>query len=371
MLFVGGIVRSYIVFWLTLILVFAVSTQAEVVKIGLIAPLEALHSQIGEEMRNGALLAEEEINADKEGKFHLEVLVENGEYTPAKATATFESLTKEKNAHYIIGPFNFGQTKVLAPLANEKKILLIGNYSKAPEISDAGDYVFRLTYNSLSEAAFLGRFIASHMKSETLSALVVDDQISTMHITAIEKALKEGGKKLGLVEKFSVSAKDIRPQILRIRRTKPTDILILAPVGKLGSIVKQALEWKVSARFYSLGAEENEIIKSVGNLPEELVFSSAWTKDLSYDSVKEFTLKYDAKFKREASFAAAVTYDATQLVMGCVERGGDSVELTRKCLYEVKAFSGASGPLSIDEKGDAIRHFYAKKTQDGGALVIQ
>jgi branched-chain amino acid transport system substrate-binding protein len=125
-------------------------TQSDEIKIGAILPLTGEAAEYGEDAKLGIDLAVEEINAAGgiNGKM-IQVVYEDSQATPSQGVAAIQKLITVDKVPVIIGAMASSVTLAIAPIAEENKVVLLSPASTAPQITEAGDYIFR---NEVSDA---------------------------------------------------------------------------------------------------------------------------------------------------------------------------------------------------------------------------
>lgn len=347
---------------------FALSRQkneAETIRIGVIAPLTGVRADAGEFTRNALAIAEEEINADTARKFRVQFLFEDSKYEPAPAVSALHKLIDVDGIRYIIGPHGSSEVLAAAPVAEQAKVILIAPASQTSEVSQAGDYIFRLIHNSAQEAPVSASFAAQKMKSDTLHFLALNTAITDAYLKDFTPTFEKAGKKIGLVEKFDSKAGDFKTELAKIKSKNPTDVFLIATPKHAGLILKQASELGVKAQFYNIGVEGPDIIQIAGSAAEGLLYPYSYDSTGKDARVAHFYTKYAARFKREPDTIAVNVYDAAFLLTDCMERMGNDVEKVKHCLYDTRDYRGASGAFSIDANGDAVKSIFFKTIRNG------
>ena len=122
-------------------------------------------------------------------------------------------------------------------------------------------------------------------------------------------------------------------------------------------IIKQMHELGMKMQIY--GNESTGSIAATSSTPslyDGLIFAQL-AIDRESPKTREFIEKYRKKFK-VSDIPYVITpeaYDTVKLLAEMVQQCGDDVEKVKACLYQVRNYQGASGPLSIDEHGDGLR----------------
>lgn len=369
---------SRVILWLVVLAVivvggFAVNRQkgTETIKIGVIAPLTGVRADAGEFTRNALAVAEEEINADTARRFKAQFLFEDSKYEPAPAVSALRKLIDVDGVRFVIGPHGSSEVLATAPIAEQARVILIAPASQTSEVSQAGDYVFRVIHNSAQEAPISALFVARRMKSDTIHFLALNTAITDAYLKDFAPVFEKAGKKIGLVEKFDSKAGDFKTELVKIKSKNPTDIFLIATPKHAGLILKQANELGVKVQFYNIGVEGPDIIQIAGPAAEGLLYPYSYDSARKDESVTRFYVVYSARFKREPDTIAANVYDAAFLISNCVEKVGDDVEKVKQCLYETKDFNGASGVFSIDENGDAVKNIFFKTVKNGQFVRVE
>lgn len=342
--------------------------EIETIKIGVIAPLTGVRADAGEFTKNALAIAEEEINADAVRKFKTQFLFEDSRYEPAPAVSALRKLIDIDDVRYIIGPHGSSEVLAAAPVAEQQKVILIAPASQTSEVSQAGDYIFRLIHNSAQEAPVSAAFVAQRMKGGTLHFLALNTAITEAYLKDFTPPFEQAGKKIGLVEKFDSKAGDFKTELAKIKSKNPTDVFLIAAPKHAGLILKQANELGIKAQFYNIGVEGPDLLQLAGSAAEGLLYPYSYDVAGKSERVAHFYNAYAARFKGEPDTVAANVYDAAFLVSDCVEQVGDEVEKVKQCLYATKNFNGASGIFSVDENGDAVKNIFFK-TVKGGKFV--
>ena len=339
--------------------------ENETIKIGVIAPLTGVRADAGEFTQNALAIAEEEINTDPARRFKVQFLFEDSRYEPAPAVSALRKLIDVDRVRYVIGPHGSSEVLAAAPVAEQAKIVLIAPASQTSEVSQAGDYIFRIIHNSAQEAPVSAVFVAEKMKSDTIHFLALNTAITDAYLKDFTPPFEAAGKKIGLVEKFDSKAGDFKTELVKIKAKNPSGIFLIATPKHAGLILKQASELGIKAQFYNIGVEGPELIQLAGSAAEGPLYPYSYDSAGNNERTKRFYGAYTARFAREPDTVAANVYDAAFLIADCIEKVGDEVEDVKQCFYETDNFNGASGVFGIDDNGDAVKTIFFKTVKDG------
>ncbi|OHA16570.1 MAG: hypothetical protein A3C79_01400 [Candidatus Taylorbacteria bacterium RIFCSPHIGHO2_02_FULL_45_28] len=337
---------------------------SETVKIGVIAPLTGARADAGEYSRNALEIAEKDIN-ESGGKYKVSFVVEDSRYEAQTAVSALRKLIDLDNTKFIIGPYGSSEVMAAGPVAEQSQVLMIVTGAQSSEISQLGDYVFRMIHNSDQEAPIFARFVAGKMKSDTIHFLALNTAITDPYVKTFRSVIEAQGKKVGLIEKFDSKANDFRTELSKVKSLNPTDIFLIITPKQGAVLLKQANELGITAQFYNIGVEGPELLTQSDGASEGLLYPYSYDDLNSDSSVRSFYDSYKGQFGTSPDTIAANTYDAARLIHSCFEKVGINVVAVKACLYETKDYHGAGGTFSIDEKGDAIKSIFVKMIKDG------
>src|SRR2546423_5646168 len=118
--------------------------EDEIIKIGCLVSTTGSGARWGQNSRKGIDLAAEEINAGGgvNGK-KIQVIYEDTQTDPKTAVSAFRKLVDVDGVKTCIADVISSDVLAVAPIANEKNVPLISPGASSPEITNAGDFVFR------------------------------------------------------------------------------------------------------------------------------------------------------------------------------------------------------------------------------------
>jgi branched-chain amino acid transport system substrate-binding protein len=335
------------------------------IKIGFIGPLTGPAASYGIPQKNGATLAVEEINVagGLNGK-KIEIIYEDSQMDPNKAINAVKKLIDVDKVSSIIGETTTAGTLAIADTVNKNKIALISPSASGAKITDAGDYVFRISPSDTFQATVAAKFISEIGFKRGAIVFTNDDWGA-----GIEKALREDFSKLGgtiaASEGCTPGTQDFRTQLIKIKDLKPDFIFIPLHPAESAIFLRQVKELNVPGQI--IGADnfsEKAILKTAGKAAEGVIFTMP--RSPSGKAYEEFAKKYKEKFNEDASYSAAAAYDCVNLLIQVMKKAGMVGENIKNTLYSIKDFAGVSGKIGFDKNGDVnTKEFSVVQIQKG------
>jgi branched-chain amino acid transport system substrate-binding protein len=343
----------------------------EVVKIGFIGALTGDGAPIGEAARNAAMIAIDEINA--EGGQQYEVIYEDGKCSGPTSASAAQKLISVDKVQLIIGGMCSSETLGAAPIAEEAKIVLLSPVSSSPDITKAGDYVFR----TFASDATSGTKIAETIWSRGLKKIAVISEQTDYSLAlknVFEARYKELGGEVLISEGYASATKDFRSQLSKIRATNPEAIYLVPQTPASGEILLAQLnESGLTVPRFS-----NELVTTPSlldsGLSDGIVFAEV-NFNTEAPGARMFIDKYTSRFgelsPNSPPIYAASTYDAVYLLTDLITEHGVNPDRIKNALYKVKDRPGTVGKLTIDANGDALREYILKQVANGTIVPVE
>lgn len=327
---------------------------AETIELGFIGPLTGDVASYGMTERHATELAIEEINARGgiRGK-HVRVIYEDGACSGKEAAIAAEKLLNVDRVNIILGGGCSGETLGAAQVTEKHNAILFSAFSSSPDITTAGDYVFR---NAPSDA----------QGGEDLARLIIDD--GHMHVAilseqtdfahALRAVFRQHFERLGgeivADETYGTDVKDYRTHLLKIREVAP-DALILNPQSGIsgGLAARQARELGIGVPLYgNMGFGSADAKATGGSALTGLKYIDAPGLSDANPQAQAFIGKFRELYGEPANeYEAAARYDSVHILADALEACGEETSCIRDYLYSLQ-YNGTIGMYSFDRNGD-------------------
>jgi branched-chain amino acid transport system substrate-binding protein len=326
-----------------------------VVKIGSVAPLTGGIAHLGKDNENGARLAIDEANAGATSfggrKVKFELLSEDDQEDPKVGNTVAQKLVDAKVAG-VVGHLNSGTTIPASAIYNQAGIPMISGSATNPDLTAQGfKGVFRVVGRDDQQGPAIASYLAEQKKPKT--AAVIDDatQYGEGLANEVEKTLKAAGVKVLPREKGTNKTVDWKAVLTKIKGKKPDVVFYGGMDATGGPLLKQARELKMTSVFaFGDGACTDKMAELAGPAAEGLLCSQAGIPVQA--AGKKFLDAYKAKFKVDPILYSPFTYDAANLLILAMKKAGSADPAKYLPVLAASNFSGASGNIQFDEKGD-------------------
>ena len=347
------------------------AAAATEVKIGHVGPLTGGIAHLGKDNENGARLAIEEANAagvkigDKAVKFTL--VAEDDQADPKVGTTVAQKLV-DAGVVGVVGHLNSGTSIPASPIYNQAGIPVISGSATNPKLTEQG---FKNQFRVVGRDDQQGPAIASYLATEKKPKLVavIDDATAYGEGIAneVEKTLKAANIKVLPREKGTDKTTDWKAVLTKLRGRNPDAVFYGGMDATGGPLLKQGRELGMKAVFsFGDGACTDKMKELAGDAAEGLLCSQAGIPPQA--ASKKFLDAFKKRFNADPILYAPFTYDAVNLLIEAMKKAGSSDPKTYLPELQKINFTGASGNIQFDEKGDRKDAEMTIFTMKGGKI---
>jgi branched-chain amino acid transport system substrate-binding protein len=350
---------------------------ADTVKIGLMAPLTGSWASEGQGMKKIVELLAEQQNA-KGGVLgqKIEVVTEDDGGDPRTASLAAQRLTT-KGVVAVVGTYGSSVTEASQTIYDEAGIPQIANGSTAIRLTEKG---FKKFFRTAPRDDEQGRMAAQTIEKLGFKKVaILHDSTSYAKGLADEAnaLLKKKGAEVVFFDALTPKENDYTAILTKLKGANPDVVLFTGYYPEAGLLLKQkkGMNWNVP--FIGGDATNNvDLVKIAGKAAEGFYFlSPPQPQDLDTPDAKAFLADYQKKYNElPPSIWAVLAGDGFRVVVAGIAgaKSTDGVKVADYLHKDLKNFSGLSGPIAFDTKGDREGEVYrVYKVDAEGKFVMQ
>jgi branched-chain amino acid transport system substrate-binding protein len=345
------------------------------ITIGINLPLTGADAHDAELIKDGAMLALDEANAQggvAGYKINVTVLDDGtataGQYDPAQAATNARKMVSDNSVVAAIGPQMSGSGKAMAPILSQGNLAIVTPSSTNPDITDpkfAGQYRpagKAIYFRTVTTDAFQGPNMANYF-IDTLkvkSVYVLDD--SGAYGVGIADAFQRQAEKRALKvlgrDQLNPKEADYTTVLTKIKSLNP-DSLYYGGVAQAGvKVVKQSYD--IMPKIIRAGGDGlygAEILKGAGFPSAEGLYATIAAPNLLENpDAKPWVERFVKKYGQQPENYSITAYDAALVILDAVKRVAESgKEVNRGNVRDAIQTSKAKtlqGVVSFDDNGD-------------------
>jgi branched-chain amino acid transport system substrate-binding protein len=328
-------------------------------------------SQDNLELFEAVRFAVDEINAS--GGLHgrqIHLMEYDNQSTPIQSRIVARQAVKD-GAVAVIGASWSSHSLAIAPFLQKMKIPMVTPDSTHPDITKAGDYIFRTCFDDSLQGKALSNFARETLKASTA---VIIRNITSDYSLGLSKIFAEnfstGGGTVYEMLNFKSQRTDFTDLLKEVKALNP-DVLFIPGHSESGFVVRQAQQMGITAKI--LGADGwpyRQFYANGGQDLKEGYYTAHWSKSLDTEKTRDFIKRYKEVY--EVTDFAATTYDAAMLLFDAIRRAESlNPASIRTALAATRDFDGVTGKISFNENGDSIKQVVLMKITDGRPALLK
>ena len=351
------------------------SSGAETVVIGGSGPLTGNYATYGISVRQGALLAVNELNA-KGGVngMQLELKFDDNEADGTKAVSSYATLM-DKGMHVTLGGTTSGCTIAVAEEAQKDGILLLTPSGSQKDCTKY-DNAFRVCYMDPDLGFYSANFIKDNNMASKVAVLYDKSNDYSAGVTeAFLNQAKEIGLEVVTQQAYTDQSNTDFSVQLQAVKSSGADLLFMPIYAQEAAyVLTQAGKMNLDVKFFGADGMDG-IIEKIGeeNLKyaEGLILLTPYSADSPEEPTVSFVKNYKENFGGQVPDQfAADAYDAVYIIAACLEKSGakpsdkDFNEKMIAAMTEIEV-TGVTGTMTWSENGEPTKPAKAVEIVEG------
>ncbi|MBU0727984.1 ABC transporter substrate-binding protein [Patescibacteria group bacterium] len=346
----------------------AASELPDVIKIGYIGPLSGNAAAYGQDVKEGIELYFTQ-NPSIDGKT-VEVIYEDGKCNGQDSANAAQKLITVDKVAVILGGQCSGETLAAAPIAEQNQVVMISSLSSSPDVTTAGDYIFR---NYPSDMKVSGTLVDDLLDKDYKAIAILAEQTdysqAFSHAIKVHLESREEGDRLVVQESYSVDNTDFRTLLAKVQEAEADVLISIAqtPVTN-GFTVKQAAELGLDIQIYGTDTIDGVDFFDAAKDAAEGVKMVVVSEDPSRKGYNDFVANTEPA--QASPVFPAFGYDSANLAANAIAAVGYDATAIKDWFYSMKKFKGIASDVSFDENGDNLVAASIKVAKNGKFVLI-
>ncbi|HSH36574.1 ABC transporter substrate-binding protein [Schnuerera sp.] len=349
--------------------------SSDVIKIGVFEPMTGVNAAGGQMTVEGIELANEAKGEVLGQKVEL-VIVDNKSDKVESANAASRLIEKDEVVA-IIGSYGSSLSMAAGDIVKKQEVPAVGCSPTNPLVTLNNDYYFRVCFIDPFQGTVMANYAVNDLGAKT--AAIIQD-VTQDYSVGLSKYFIDAFKELtgdenSIVEmsSYNTGDQDFTAQLTNVKAKNPDVIFAPGNYGESALLIRQARDLGIDVPI--LGGdtwESPEFLSIGGEAVEGAVFSTHFTAEAPVTDVSGVFLDaYREEFDKEANAFAALGYDAYMVIIDAIEKVGSvDSKAIRDELAKVEGFVGATGTITLDENGDAVKSAVINKVEDGEFVYL-
>lgn len=340
---------------------------ADPIRIGFNAPLTGFAAGDGKSSRLGAELAVDQINAAGGvlGR-PIELVVYDDQAAPDQAVPVANKILGDGVAAAVSGSYS-GATRAAAGIFEKAGVPYISAYAIHPDITRAGDHVFRTSFMGEVQGRAGAKLIGDMMGKKKVTMIDINNDFGQSLAAGFEEAAPRFG--IEIVSRYSYSIKDRQfgSIVAGVKRDAPEAIYASGYFFTAGPLVSQLRAGGVTVPIVGQeGFDTQNFIDIAKQAAEGVIITTSLDRDSDDPEMHAFITEFEKKAGFPADMVAASTHTAVRVMADAIARAGSAdPQKIRDALAATEGFAAATGTISFNGLGEVRKDVQVQVVKDG------
>ncbi|MEA1939861.1 MAG: ABC transporter substrate-binding protein [Candidatus Caldatribacteriota bacterium] len=339
------------------------------IKLGFFAPITGPAAADGESCLQAAQLAVKLLNEG--GGINgvpVELVYYDDAFSPPQAVSIAQKLTTKDGVVAAVSGSYSHTTRASAETYQNAKTPMISAYGVHPDITRAGDYVFRQSFVGTVQGRAAAEVATKLLDAKTVSVIHVDNDFGTVLAKSFIETAEKKDIEILSVDSFSIGEREFTPALTKIKQEDPDILFLVAYAGEGAQIILQADA--IGLNCQKLGTEgvdsTMQFLKIAGEKANGLVITTNLNRDSERAEVQNFIEAFTAEYGYAPDMVGASVFDAFTVLGYVMTNYGTSPQEIQQGLYKVKDFPAVTGIIKgYNELGEVTKTVQVQKVVDG------
>ena len=341
--------------------------HADSVKIGFNVPLTGFAAADGKSALNGAKLAVKQANqaGGINGKM-IELVVYDDQASPKQAVPISNKLIeKDKVVAAISGSYS-GATRAAAGVFQSAEIPYISAYAVHPEITKAGNYVFRTSFMGEVQGRAGAKLIGATLQRKRVVLITLKNDFGKSLAAGFKEAA--GQFNLQIVNEYEYSIKDRQfgPIVAKVKADAPEAIYATGYFFTAGPLVSQLRAAGITVPVIGQeGYDSEQFIKIAGKASEGTIITTSLDRDSNSSETRSFISEFEAMAGHKVDMVAASGHTAMKVLVAAMKKAGTtSPSAIRNAIAQTNLIA-STGSISFNDLGEVQKNVQVQVVRDG------
>lgn len=341
---------------------------AETVKIGFNAPLTGFAAADGKSALTGAQLAVEQANADGgiQGK-KLELVVYDDEAKPEQGVPVAKKLIGQDGVKVAVSGSYSGPTRAAAQVFQDARIPYISAYAIHPDITRAGEYVFRTSFVGEVQGRAGAKLIGQTLGKKRVVMITLQNDFGQSLADGFKEAAPRFGLQIVNEYQYSIRDRQFGPLVSKVAADQPEAIYASGYFFTAGPLVKQLREKGITAVVIGQeGYDSDKFMEIAGPAAEGVIITTSLDRDSDVAETRSFITAFEKKAGFGADMVAASAHTAIKVAVAALRKAGpDSPKAIRDAIAATRDMPASTGAISFNELGEVMKAVQVQVVKGG------
>jgi branched-chain amino acid transport system substrate-binding protein len=340
---------------------------ADTIKIGFHAPLTGFAASDGKSATEGARLAVSQVNAAGGvlGK-QLELVVYDDEAKPAQSIPIAKKLIGQDKVVVGISGSYSGATRSAAGIFQEARIPYISAYGIHPDITRAGEYVFRTSFLGHVQGKAGARLIGEMMGKKKVVVITLQNDFGKSLAAGFTEMAPTYGIDIVGEYQYSIKDRQFGAIVAKVKSDSPEAIYASGYYFTAGPLVSQLRAAGVSCPVIGQeGYDSQKFIEIAGAAAEGIIITTSLDRDSTVPETADFITAFERQAGFKADMVAASGHTAVMVAADAIRRAGSTDSAAVLAAMKATDLKVSTGVIRFNALGEVMKAVQVQVVKDG------
>ena len=344
-----------------------ISAIADTIKIGFNVPLTGFAAADGNSARVGAELAVEQVNGAGgiNGKM-LELVIYDDQASPKEAAPLAVKMITQDNVVAGISGSYSGATRAAATIYQENGVPYISAYAVHPDITRAGEFVFRTSFVGEVQGRAGAKLIGEMMGHKRVVMITLNNDFGKSLANGFKEKAADFGIEIVNEYEYSIKDREFGAIVSKVKSDAPDAIYASGYFFTAGPLVRQLRAVGIEAPVIGQeGYDSQKFIEIAGPDAEGVIITTSLDRDSTEAATQDFISGFEAKAGYPSDMVAASGHTAVLVMADALSRvADDSANALREAIASANV-TASTGVISFNALGEVEKDVQIQIVQDG------
>ncbi|MEZ5590846.1 MAG: ABC transporter substrate-binding protein [Gammaproteobacteria bacterium] len=340
---------------------------ADPIKIGFNVPLTGFAAADGNSAKIGAELAVEQANAA--GGINgqpVELVIYDDQAAAKEAVSIATKLIEKDQVPVAVSGSYSGSTRAAAGIFQEAGVPYIAAYAVHPDITRAGDYIFRTSFVGEVQGRAGAKLIGDVLGKKKVSLITLNNDFGTSLANGFKSAADQFGIEIVSEYEYSIKDRQFGPIVAKIKADAPTAIYASGYFFTAGPLVSQLRSAGVDVPVIGQeGYDSEKFIEIAGPAAEGVIITTSLDRDSEQAEAQAFIQAFEQKAGFKADMVAASGHTAVNVAIEALRKAGpDDRQALRDAIADTD-LNASTGHISFNSLGEVRKAAQIQVVRDG------
>lgn len=349
------------------------------IKVGVVVPLTGRYAAGGDQVRNGYVLAVEDINAAggvtiQGTQIPLELVILDDESDPTKTVQHMETLYSDEEIVAYLGGFGSDLHAAAAAIAEKNKVPYLGVAFALYQIHQQGyQYLFSPFPKSPALAtAYFDVFDSLDPKPLKVAIFAETTDWGAELGAAWRQEAETRGYEIVADETYAPGSTDFSDLILRAKDAGAQAVLALPNPPDALTIVKQMKELDFNPAITAIvrGADAVTWPENMGADGDYVLLSAGGNPEADFPGALDMVARHQERFDKTAAGTTAPAYSLVQILVDAIQRADSLDPQTIRDAIAATDMTTVAGPVTFNSDGTGNVITVVSQYQNGQQKLV-